>query len=210
MEKNHSSPDHSVFDRALSLPHFDEEATLISARPVVPLLEVSAKTRSRRRVIFGLTILAPILVGAISGTLMLQGGQNSQISTETAVGPPTGSSFGAGGRTAAPAEARIAVAPDPSEKGRTREVPSARDSLIRNRITASNSRNSEKPAKVASPQLERHEDIENEEREERRAERRNARREARRELRRRRDQMDDDLLRIREIFEGPARPEDYE
>jgi hypothetical protein len=40
----------------------------------------------------------------------------------------------------------------------------------------------------------------------RRIERRNARREARREHRRRREQTGDDLLRIREIFEGSPRP----
>ncbi|MCM3904086.1 MAG: hypothetical protein ND866_20480, partial [Pyrinomonadaceae bacterium] len=202
-----SSTDHSaVFDRALSLPHFDDEATLVSARPVVPLREVAAKTRSRRHVIFGLTILAAILMGAISGSLLLKSGQNSQIRAETAVGLPTVSFSGAaGGRTVESAEARMA-ARDSSEDTQLRAVLGARDSLIRNRTTAANSRNSVKPAKVASPQLERHEAIENEEREIRRAERRNARREARRELRRRPDQMDDDLLRIREIFEGPSRP----
>ena len=52
----------------LSMPHFDEEATLLSARPVVPLHEVQVETGSRGRVIFALTIVAAILVGAISAT----------------------------------------------------------------------------------------------------------------------------------------------
>ena len=208
MEKNYSSTDHSaIFDRALPLPHFDEEATLVSARSVVPLWEVAAKTRSQRRVIFGLTILAAILVGAITSTLLLKSGQNAQIGAEKGVGSPTGSFSGtAGGRTAEPAEARMAVGRDSSEEPRTIVAASGPDSLIKRRITAANSRNSVKPARVAGPEPERREDVENDVREMRRAERINARREARRELRRQREQMDDDLLRIREIFEGPSRP----
>lgn len=195
------------FDRGLSLPHFDEDATLVSARPVVPLQEVNAKIRFRRRVIFGLTILAAIIVGAISGTLLLQSGPNSQSAEETAVSQPTVSSSGAaGGPTSEPAEGRVPLAQDPDEEPRTREAPSAGDSLIKKRITAAISRTSEKPARVASPEPQRHEDLENDEREMHRAERRNARREARRELRRQHEQIGDDLLRIREIFEGPSRP----
>ncbi|MCA1573117.1 MAG: hypothetical protein LC770_00955, partial [Acidobacteria bacterium] len=84
MEKNYSLTDHSALSqRALSMPHFDEDATLLSARPVVPLHRVKVETRSKRHVIFGLTILTAILVGAISATLLLmQSGQNSQSAEE--------------------------------------------------------------------------------------------------------------------------------
>lgn len=209
MEKKYSSTDHSpVFDRALSLPHFDEDATLLSARPVVPLHEVKAKTRSKRRVILGLTILGAILVGAISATLLLmQSGQNSESAAEAEVSQPTLPSSGAaGGSTSESAEARVPVLAEPNEEPQTREVPSAGDSSIKKRPTAAISRSSVKPARAGSPDHERDEDFENDERELRRAERRNARREAKRELRHRREQMGDDLLRIREIFEGSPRP----
>lgn len=210
MEKNYSSTDHpAVFDRALSLPHFDEDATLLSARPVVPLREVKAKTRSRRPVIFGLTILAAVLVGAISGTLLLllQSGQNSQRADEAAVSQPTVPPSGAaGGSTSQSAEAKVPVLTEPDEEPQTTEVPSAHDSSIKKRPTAAISRSYVKPARAGSPDQERDEDFENDERELRRAERRDARREARRELRHRREQIGDDLLRIREIFEGSPRP----
>jgi hypothetical protein len=205
MDKNYSSTDRSaVCDRALSLPHFDEEATLLSARPVVPLNEVRADTRSTRRVIVGLTILVATLVGAIVVTLLMQLGQNSQTATESEVSQPTLSSSGAaGGSTFAPAEARVPVASASHEELQMGEVPRARDSSIKKRQTTAISRSSIKPG---SPDHETSEDFDSDETELRRAERRDARREARRQLRRRREPMGDDVLRIREIFEGPLRP----
>jgi hypothetical protein len=214
MEKNYSSTDRSAsFDRTLSVPHFDDEATLLSARPVVPLHEVKVVTGSRRRVVFGLTILAAILVGAISATLLAQRGQNSQRAAESGVNQPTPSSTGdAGGSTSDPAEARVPVAREPDEKLQMGEVSRARDTLIKKRLTAAVSASSIKPAisrrstKPAEHDYERAEDFENDERELRQAERRDARREARRQHRHEREQMGDDVLRIREIFEGSPRP----
>lgn len=207
MEKNYSSTDQSaVFDPALSLPHFDEDATLLSARPVVPLHEVKAQTRSRRHIVFGLTIVAAILVGAISATLLLmQNGQNSQSAAEAEVNQPTVSSSGAaGGSTSESAEARVPVPAEPDNEPQTTEVPSAHDSSIKKRSTATISRRSVKPA--GSPDQVSDEDFENDGFEPRRAERREARREARRQRRNRREQVGDELLRIREIFEGSPRP----
>ena len=118
MEKNYSSTDRSAAsDRALSLPHFDEEATLLSARPVVPLNAVKADTRRRRPVVFGLTILLAILVGAISATLLMQRGQTSQNAAESEVSRPTVSSSGvAGGSTSEPAQAKVASARESNEE----------------------------------------------------------------------------------------------
>jgi len=209
MEKNYSLTDHSaVSQRALSMPHFDEDATLLSARPVVPLHEVKVETRPKRHVIFGLTILTAILVGAVSATLLLmQSGQNSQRAEEAEVSQPSVSPSGAaGGSTSESAEARVPVLAEPDEEPQMREVPSARDSSVKKQPTEAISRRSEKPARAGSPGRERVEDVDDDERESRRAERRDARREARRELRRRREQTVDDLLRIREIFEGSPRP----
>lgn len=208
MQNNHSSTDQlAVSDPNLSLPHFDEDATLLSARPVVPLHEVNAQTRSRRRVIFGLTILTAILVGAISATLLLiQSEQNSQRSAEADVSQTGSSSGAAGGASSESAEARVAVSAEPDEEPQPREVSSTGDSSIRKQPAAAISRRSLKPARVGSSNRERDEDFENDEREMRRFERRNARREARGQRRDRRVQVSDELLRIREIFEGSPRP----
>ena len=208
MDKNYSSMNQPpVFDRDLSLPHFDEDATLLSARPVVPLHEVKNETRSRRRVIFGLTILAAILLGAISATLLLmQSGQNPESVAETEVSQPVASSSGAaGGSTSEAASPRVTVSREPVAEQPAREVPD-RDVSTNKRSTPAVLRNSVRPARAGRSDRERDEDFENDERELRRIERRNARREARRERRDRREQMGDDLLRIREIFEGSPRP----
>jgi len=207
MENDYSSTDHSAAsDSALSLPQFDEDATLLAARPVVPLHAVKAESRSKR-VIFALTILAAILVGAISAALLpLQSGQSSQTAADAEVSQPIVSSSGAaGGFTSDSAEARGPVLPEPEEEPQPREVLGTRDSSIKKRPAAVISQSSEKSARAGSHDRERDEDFESDERELRRAERRDARREARRERRHRQEQRGDDLLRIREIFEG-ARP----
>lgn len=216
MEKNHSSTDRSaVFAQALSSPHFDEDATLVSARPVIPLNEIKVETRSPRRVIFGLTVLAAILVGAIGATLLMQRGRNSQRAAEAEVSQPTVSFTGAaGGSTSESAEARVPAAREPDEQLQMAKTLSARDSSIKRQKAALShssirptvTRNSIKSARAGVRDYERIEDFESNERALRRVERRDARREARRQHRHSREQMDDDLLRIREIFEGSPRP----
>ncbi|MBA2524204.1 MAG: hypothetical protein H0V18_00270 [Pyrinomonadaceae bacterium] len=208
MEKNYSSTNHSaVYDRALSLPHFDEDATLLSARRVVPLHEVKAETRSKRRVIFWFTILAATFVGAMSATLLLmQSEQKSQSGAEVQESQPRVSSSGAaGGFSSESAEARVPVLAEPDEEPKMREMPTS-DSSIKKRQTEAISRNSGESARAGSSDHERDADFEDEERELRRAERRNERREARRQIREKREPVSDDLLRIREIFEGLPRP----
>jgi hypothetical protein len=208
MEKNYSSEDQSpFFDSTLSLPHFDEDATLLSARPVVPLHKLKAETRSRRTLIFGLTILTAILLGGIIATLLLmQSGTNSQSAEAEASQPTVSPSGAAAGSAFESAEAGRPIASEPDEEPKAREFPSARDSSIKKRPTASISRRSVKPARVGSPAHERDDDLENEDRELRRAERRDERREAKRQRRERHERRGDDLLRIREIFEGLPRP----
>ena len=210
MEKNYSSTDPSeIVDSELSLPHFDEDRTLLSAKPVVPLHEVQAGTRSKRRIIFGLTILAAILLGAISATLLLmQSAQNSENAAEADVSSPTLPSTGAaGGASSESAEARPPVVAKSDEVPRPSEAPIVRDLSIKKQSPAAISRNSEKPARLNRPDRERaDEDFDSDDLELRRAERRDARREARRQRRNRREQVGDELLRIREIFEGSPRP----
>lgn len=209
MEKNHLSTKHSgVVDPSLSSPHFDEDATLLSARPVVPLHEVNAETRSRRRVIFGLTILAASLLGAITATLLfMRSEQNAQRAADTKVSQPVVSSSGAaGGSTSQSAEARGPVFKEQEDESLAAEVPGTPSSSLKKRPTAAISSSSVRPARAGNPDFERAEDFKTDEMELRRAERRDARRDARRERRQRREQISDDLLRIREIFEGSPRP----
>ncbi|HET6647124.1 MAG TPA: hypothetical protein VFH01_07340 [Pyrinomonadaceae bacterium] len=213
MENNFSSTDDApAFQADLSLPHFDEDATLLSARPVVPLHEVKAETRSRRRrVIFGLTILAAILLGAISATLLLmQSGNNAESAADASVNQPIAPISGvAGGSASESADASILEFEEPDEKPqpvKARGVNNSPNSAIAKRTEAPIQRRSAKSVNMSSSDRDVEENLENDEIELRRAERKEARRAARRENRRHREQTVDDLLRIREIFEGSPRP----
>jgi hypothetical protein len=213
MENNYSSTDRPAGVN-LSLPHFDEEATVLSARPVVPLEEIRVETRSRRNLVFALTIVAAILVGAIGATLLMRPEQTSQTASEGQVSEPLAVPTGAaGGVTSETAESKVPVPRLSDEVNVQAERPDDRESSIKQRPAAVNSRSSmkaaasrsiPKPVRVQRRDYEVVEDFKNDERELRRAERREARREARRQHRQRRET--DDLLRIREIFEGAPRP----
>ena len=69
MESNNSEQPY-LADDSLSEPHFDEEATVASARPVVPLEKIRAASTSRKRITFGLSILAALIIGALGATFV--------------------------------------------------------------------------------------------------------------------------------------------
>ena len=203
----------------LSLPHFDEEATLLSARPVVPLHEVRAVTRSKRRLIFGLTIVAAILLGGIGASLLFTPRNNltTNITQENSVGPsspspqesdgvhggqfPVDQAVDSGDSTSSSTEQsdlRPTAAPS-SKKSNVNKVQSQTSGPVR--ATRVNSQ----PDPESSASQSEADNLELEERIMRREERREARR-LRRERRNGRDRSSDDLMRIREIFEGTPRP----
>ncbi|HET9786595.1 MAG TPA: hypothetical protein VFP47_05660, partial [Pyrinomonadaceae bacterium] len=168
MENNFSSTDDApAFQADLSLPHFDEDATLLSARPVVPLHEVKAETRSRRRVIFGLTILAAILLGAISATLLLmQSGNYAESAADASVNQPIAPVSGVGGGSASEsADASVLEFEEPDEKpqpAKARGVINSPNSPIAKRTEAPIQRRPAKSVKMSSSDQEV-EDFENDE-----------------------------------------------
>ncbi len=50
-------------EEPLTLPHFDDEATVQSARPVVPLHEVRRASRSKNKMLLGAALCLAALVG---------------------------------------------------------------------------------------------------------------------------------------------------
>lgn len=212
MEQEYTATSQSAaFNQALSPPHFDEDSTLLSARPVVPLHEVKAETRSKLRKTIGLTIVAAVFGGAIGAMLLLmQSGQNSSGKAEAHLSQPVESSGASGGLEPNPVESKAQLPAVMEDKPTTKEWQRGSASIVDSRQPAAISRSSAKPAKASKTVEERDENREADEWELRRAERREARRfnrETRRERRYRRDQTGDDLLRIREIFEGSPRPQ---
>lgn len=217
MESNITDQQYFGTDLQLTEPHFDEEATLLSARPVVPLGNVRAEARSGRaqarsgrRLAFGLAMVVAVLAGAFGAALIYkQRGQKQAtaiVDTGTPVPEPAlpeGKLLsGAGG---AVSDSPASPAPEKVDDVATRAVhkggatTEARKSAPT--FSARSGRAKEPLQDGASNQPD--------EWELRRAERmeaRRLRREAKREARGHKRQTSDDLLRIREIFEGSRRP----
>lgn len=214
--------DRSRGEAPLNEPHFDEEATLLSARPVVPLEEVKAEEGSRRRLVFVFSLLIALAAGVLGGTLLYK--YRSQISTtEVQTAIPVGEE--ATGQTAAVADAGGDTLDSHSNASPTTEESTSETVApqipVRSDSTPAKSSNQTEP-RVAPRATARDRDAENRRddriarengddserelrREERKEERRRAR-DAQREARRGRD-TSDDLLRIREIFEGAPKPQ---
>ena len=218
-------------DQLLSEPHFDEEATILSARPVVPLHEVQATERSSKRLTFGLALIAALMIGALGATLIYrQRGQMARTETaetsvsETSQNDNDGNEAAAGGSVSdadggaseTPASAVAVSVPkanDAASESRDSAVSRERKpttTVVQSSAKSTAPRSTEaQPAETWRDEVNDPEAIRAQRRAERieaRRQRRQAEREAWGELRGRRVQQSDDLLRIREIFEGPRRP----
>jgi cytoskeletal protein RodZ len=195
-------------DLELAEPHFDEESTLLSARPVVPLRAIEAQARSSRTLVFGLAIAVALMAGALVATIIYkQRGQNpaptlveAAVPVSEPTSPQTSTSSEAAAVTPAPVEAKTAIPENEADitTPKTRASESAKkpaplisksSASARNSTAADEARKARKElrrAERADAQLER-----------------DARHQARRETRARRA---NGVTRIREIFEGSSRP----
>ncbi len=214
----------STIDDSINLgePHFDEEATILAARPVVPLDEVKETKRSKGGRALALAIGGGLIIGLLAAMLIFRYLSVGQPPVET---------------TSAEAPTQVAEQPVgqlPTSGGGAASIDAPKPSEQENPPVASNDdRQTEpqidEPRTVRTPdrssEVERRpvivtdaprpaDDGEDEEvdRAARRAERQEARRERRRAAReaKRQDRQQpptsDDLTRIREIFEGTPRP----
>lgn len=191
------------FDSGLPLnePHFVEEATVLSARPVVPLQEIKAGERSKKRLVFAVALACSLGLGALAAALIYK-----QREPEPSIAVVSKAAPGAAGiafdePVAAIAEsvegAATGIAPDADTETATPRKPlpslSRRAALVETKKTP------------MPPQIEERELTRDEQYSEWRL-RRISERQTIRESRRRQRRSSDDLLRIREIFEGPSRP----
>lgn len=219
MESNVSnSTDQQSFgaDLPLAEPHFDEESTVLSARPVVPLEKVAARARLTRALVVGLTIAGAVVVGMLAASIYysrLSGDPpNSLANTETI---PSGVEA----RTTEKDLPRASSAEPAGASGDSDTSVEVRSVASTNEAPEMSTEAPKKPVarRVAVITFEPRGGEEDRGDEEDRAdnERREERREARREERQRRREMkrenqenktSRDLLRIREIFEGPRKP----
>ena len=79
---NSTIDDRITDGRNLDEPHFDEESTLLAARPVVPLEEVKAERRSKTGVAVALAISGGLLIGLLAATLIYRYLGSDRVPTE--------------------------------------------------------------------------------------------------------------------------------
>ena len=195
-------------EASLSEPHFDQEATVLSARPVVPLTNVNDATPVHtgktfpRPWILGLALAGTLLLGIVATAIYYSGldGNNSSslVDVEAAASgeaSPTQSEAFSGPTAVQPTIDTVT----PAEAKRTAPVKSQQ--------AKSSATDSGKPApRLVAVIRETDNGVEpTESREDRKAARRQERQERRRAERERR-KSSDDVLRIRDIFEGSPRP----
>lgn len=212
MENQHFSFDQSTSEaEPLTLPHFDDEATVQSARPVVPLHEVRRVALTRRNIFLGVALCLAAVVGALVASLIYS--QPTQRAPEAATASipeanttdsedfvaPSGE---ASGSTVNPQDAVASNTETTSSDEADSQRPVNRVISRDRQPRIGNPRVEKRPDLVISqPKIEDRSDLDVRAEEEMlRAQRREARR-ARRERR-----ANDGLTRIREIFEGSPRP----
>ena len=193
-------------DEPLTLPHFDEEATVQSARPVVPLDEVRRASRSKQKLLLGAALCLAAVVGAVAASLVFSDRPQTSEESATSTIPSDEASNGfitpsgeASGATVDPNET-VAIDTSAATSDSADELGVQSAPRVSRQQPVRNSRVSKPIEKVVSRPEPEAEDLEAEDRAARREERREARR-----LRRER-RAGDGLTRIREIFEGSPRP----
>ena len=188
---------------SLEEPHFDEEATLLSAQPVVPLAAIEATTAKSwfpHPWILGLGLIGALMIGVFATAIYYSGSQDT--GTKIFEGELMA---GVEGESSEPLNSFSGpAAAQPTEESETPdEVPKA---TARQPARTSVESGAKPRARLVDVIRNRkNNQPEEESLEDRRATRREARLERRRE-RRRDSRSSDDLLRIRDIFEGSPRP----
>jgi hypothetical protein len=207
----HEQPIHTSLPPVeLDEPHFDDEATLLSARPVVPLAAVRSQNRTNKW-LFVVAIVAAMLSGAVGAKLIYSRSANAIPQTNQAiitnetpaatVPSPAGSPQT---EIASPPVSQHAASTGASSGERpeserpTTTLKSKKDDAVaiphRTREQTSKSRRAEKRSDDDEQKVDEREDLGGGKRERRVSDRRN------------RGNSDSDLFRIREIFEGSPRP----
>jgi hypothetical protein len=174
-------------DSPLAQPHFDEEVTLLSARPVVPIERFTRKSMSTSPWVFGFALASAVLLG-VSATAFYYSrfrttGSQDVPNIEKVSSGAQGAATESFARDELPINATETKRPLNSSNTTSKKSPHLRATVVTDQSS--------------EPEYETHE-------------RRGAKREAKERKRANRAGRDykssDELLRIREIFEGPQRP----
>jgi hypothetical protein len=210
MESNISditSEQHFGADLPLAEPHFDEEATMLSARPVVPLEKVAARARRTRALVVALTFAGAVLVGMLAAGIYY-----SRFKGTTSSGPANTKTIPSGVEaratetnrptTPAPAQPRVSVNSDTAAPVTVAPAP------VEDSRTSTEAPKKPVARRVAVITFPRRSGGDSDGGDQERREARREEKDRRREMKRQNQENKSsrDLLRIREIFEGQRKP----
>ncbi len=192
-------------------PHFDEERTLLSARPVVRLSELNAKAGSRGWLFLTTGIVFAVLLGASAAVLMVYIEQRRVEPTMSVSSQPITQQ---GGNVSAQVDAYDVSSPNETANTLSNDppvTPGKRHQAEKMAIAQKTSVSSKRPEMVAAtPDRGSEGDVQSisdrETSREQRWEERRLRRDAWRDRRDTNRDPNADLFRIREIFEGTSNP----
>lgn len=207
MESNITDQQYFGTDSQLSEPHFDEEATLLSARPVVRLSDVRTEARSGKRLAFGLAMVIAVMAGAFAASLIYKQPGQKEATAIVETGPPLPQA--AVSPTVARAQPLSGAGGAISDSNASPLAESVDDLATRGERSDSAGSETRKPGRLkeilgnGASNLPDDRELRRQERMEARRLRRIA---ERRGTRDHKSQSSDDLLRIRDIFEGSPRP----
>jgi len=216
MESNITDQQFWSSESPLAEPHFDEELTLLSARPVVPIERLTRNTVSTSPWVFGFALAGAVLLGMSATALYYsQFRATGSKAVPNIEGEISSGAQGAATEAVAHDEPSIVVT-DTTEStaggssvdsdtsaGVKAQAPSV--SWTTRPLNSSNSASKKSPRLRATVVIDQGSELEYETHE-----RLGAKREAKERKRANRvgrdDKSSDQLLRIRDIFEGPQRP----
>lgn len=214
MESNIADQQSWSADSVLSQPHFDEKATLLSARPVVPISKLSARRGFSRKWVFGFALTGMLLLGISATSLYYSRFTTAESQPIPEPDPASSLIQGFASGLVAPDEPAKELSPPTREENFP--VDSDRSAVAKSKPRSVSSTTERNPSNTVSKSGRRSvvkskPDFEDETRpdfeDQLRYERRAARREAWEERRPRRyNKRSDRRNRIRDIYEVPPRP----
>lgn len=200
MEQKHQGENQRLIQKELSMPRFDDEATVLHARQVVPLIEVRRESRWRRRLLAFAGLIA-LLGGTIYGRLFYGPPVEKDAQVNETLPPISGHvphDAAQPGEAGGSAQEKSVSTSDenPDVQEFDRETPPVSERSAGPEVTNYTNRRSDGQNDVGDGEIPR-------------AERTSARPKLReeRKVRRQKVRNSDDLFRIQELFEGQQKPQ---
>ena len=207
MESNITDQQFWSPESPLAQPHFDDEATLLSARPVVPIEKLSVKPGSSRPLVLGFALAGAVFLGVTATAFYFSQFRTTGRQPESSLETLSAGARGVASKAVAPTDESQAGSSSVDSIMPAKVKAQVPDSLQTRPLNSSNVVSKKAVVRHVTVAPEQSFESEYETREERRAAKREAKEQRRANRERREGKHSDEVLRIRDIFEGPPRPE---